>query len=245
MKFFDDLKADRLIEEIRTKGDVNHPDVQKALGKLARLGAGGIPKILETLPAATKQETVAFVEILTQILDNKTFPVLASALIDGDARTNAAISWALSSSRNYSPQLLLEQLSKPGVPKPIILEVISAHKQRFGLRDLLTQAYNQESADKAALFKIVGEIADDSAIPELISRIEGKDTIARTHIVAILSRFNRPDVARALQKLLKDSNKLIRQSALNGLVSGSSVSNVVSGGIFTIPMMKQLKKRPR
>ena len=161
---------------------------------------------------------LAFVEILTQILDNKTFPVLASALIDGDARTNAAISWALSSSRNYSPQLLLEQLSKPGVPKPIILEVISAHKQRFGLRDLLTQAYNQESADKAALFKIVGEIADESAIPELISRIEGKDTIARTHIVAILSRFNRPDVARALQKLLKDSNKLIRQSALNGLV---------------------------
>ena len=28
-------------------------------------------------------------------------------------------------------------------------------------------------------------------------------------------------------------------SALNGLVSGSSVSNVVSGGIFTIPMMKR------
>src|SRR4029434_5183902 len=28
-------------------------------------------------------------------------------------------------------------------------------------------------------------------------------------------------------------------SALNGLVSGSSVSNVVSGGIFTIPLMKR------
>ena len=28
-------------------------------------------------------------------------------------------------------------------------------------------------------------------------------------------------------------------SALNGLISGSSVSNVVSGGIFTIPLMKK------
>ncbi|MEX2221272.1 MAG: TRAP transporter permease, partial [Candidatus Rokuibacteriota bacterium] len=31
----------------------------------------------------------------------------------------------------------------------------------------------------------------------------------------------------------------VMSSALNGLVSGSSVSNVVSGGIFTIPMMKR------
>src|SRR5574338_104708 len=28
-------------------------------------------------------------------------------------------------------------------------------------------------------------------------------------------------------------------SGLNGLISGSSVSNVVSGGIFTIPLMKK------
>jgi len=218
MKFFDDLKADRLIEEIRSKGDVQHPDVQKALGKLARLGAGGIPKILEVLPAANKQETLAFVEILTQVLDSRTFPILTNALINGDVRTNTAISWALSSSRNFPPQLLLEQLNRPGMPKPVILEVISAHRQRFGIRELLTQAYNQESGDKAILFKIIAEIATEQSIPELISRIEGKDIIARTHIVAILSRFERPEVAQALQKLLKDPNKQIRQSALNGLL---------------------------
>jgi eukaryotic-like serine/threonine-protein kinase len=217
MKFFDDLKADRLIEEIRSKGEVQHPEAQKALAKLARLGAGAIPKILDALPSASKQETLAFVEILTQVIDTKTFPILTDALVVGDARTNAAISWALSSSRNFQPTLLLEQLSKPGMPRPIILDVISAHKNRFSLRDLLTQAYNQESTEKAALFKIIAEIADEHAIPELLSRIEGKDTVARTHIVSILSRFDRPDVARALQRLVKDPNKLIRQAALNAL----------------------------
>ena len=34
-------------------------------------------------------------------------------------------------------------------------------------------------------------------------------------------------------------------SALNGIVSGSSVSNVVSGGIFTIPLMKRAGYRRR
>jgi serine/threonine-protein kinase len=218
MKFFADLKADRLIEEIRNKGDVQHPDVQKALAKLARQGAGAIPKILEAIPSASKQETLAYVEILTQVADQKTFPQFMDALFNGDARTNAAISWALSSSRNFPPNLLLEQLTRPGMPRPVILDVINAHKSRFSLRELLAQAYNQESTEKAALFKIISEIADEHAIPELLSRIEGKDTVARTHLVNILSRFDRPEVARALQRLLKDPNKLIRQAALNGLV---------------------------
>ncbi len=226
MKFFDDLKSDRLIEEIRSKGDVQHPEAQKALGKLARLGAGAIPKIIEALTSASKQETLAYVEILTQVLDQKTFHQLADALLVGDTRTNAAISWAMSSSKNFPPNLLLEQLSRPGSPRPIILDIISAHKSRFNLRDLLAQAYSQEATEKAALFRIIAEIADESAIPELISRIEGKDTVARTHIVSILGRFDRPEVARALQRLLKDPNKMIRQAALNGLARMNSTVEI-------------------
>jgi serine/threonine-protein kinase len=226
MKFFSDLKADRLIEEIRNKGDVQHPDVQKALAKLANLGAGAIPKILEAIPSANKQETLAYVELLTQVVDQKTFPQFMEALLTGDVRTNSAISWALSSSRNFPPNLLLEQLSRPGMPRPIILDVISAHKSRFNLRELLNQAYQQESTEKAALFKIIGEIADESAIPELLSRVEGKDTVARTHLVNILSRFDRPEVARVLQRLLKDPNKLIRQAVLNALLKINSTLEI-------------------
>jgi len=54
-------------------------------------------------------------------------------------------------------------------------------------------------------------------VPELLSRLEGKDPIARTHIINILARFNRPDVAAALQGQLRDPNKFIRQSVLNAL----------------------------
>src|SRR5690348_11171351 len=120
MKFLDDLKAERLIEEIRAVGDVQSPKAQQALAKLAKLGISGIPKILETLPVAGKQETLAYVEILTQNLDQKTFPLLAEALTDNNPRTNAAVSWALSSSRNYPTSLIFDLLTKPAVPKPVV-----------------------------------------------------------------------------------------------------------------------------
>ncbi len=129
----------------------------------------------------------------------------------------AAITWALSSSRGYSPQLLLGMLEDPAVPKGPIVSALAAHKTRLGAREVLKHAYSQEPAEKAALFRIVADIADASLVPELVSRLEGKDPIARTHIINILSRFNRPEVAEALQAQLKDSNKFIRQAVLNAL----------------------------
>ncbi len=51
------------------------------------------------------------------------------------------------------------------MPKPTILEVIAGQKGRFTVRDLLQHAYSQEANEKAALFKIIGELADESAIP--------------------------------------------------------------------------------
>ena len=101
--------------------------------------------------------------------------------------------------------------------KSALLDVIHAQRDRFNLRELLTAAYAQEPNEKAALFRIVGEIADAHSLGELISRIEGKDPIARMHIINILSRFNRPEVKRALQGQLRDNNKMIRSAALAAL----------------------------
>jgi eukaryotic-like serine/threonine-protein kinase len=217
MSFFSDLRAERLIAEIRGIGDPLHPEWQKAFQKLAKIGPGAIPKILDALAVADKKETASYVEILSQMVDNRTFPILAEGLVDGSPRTVAAVTWALIASRNYSPSLLIELLNREDVAKPAVLEVIGAHKNRFSVRDLLQHAYSQEANEKAALFRIIGELADDSAIPELTSRIEGKDSVARLHIINILSRFNRADVAAAIQTQLRDPNKLIRQAALTAL----------------------------
>jgi serine/threonine-protein kinase len=218
MSFFTNLRADRLVTEIRSSNDPNSPATQKAVERLKEVGPGAIETVFAALPDADKGATVAFVEVLAALVSQKTFPQYVRGLVEGSPRVISGISWALTSSRNYPPHLLLEALNTAGVSKPALLEVIAAQKSRFGVRELLNSAYTQEPNEKAALFRVLGEIADPASIPELIGRLQGKDAIARVHIINTLARFHTPEVQTALQGLLRDPNKLIRSATLSALL---------------------------
>jgi HEAT repeat protein/tRNA A-37 threonylcarbamoyl transferase component Bud32 len=217
MSFFTNLRADRLVTEIRTSSSPQSPATQKAIEKLKGLGPGVIQTVFGALPEADKNATVAFVDVLTTLVSPKSFPLFVQGLVEGSPRVIAGISWALTSSRNYPPHMMLEALNTAGISKPAVLDVIAAQKQRFGVRDLLQAAYQQDANEKAALFRLIGEIADDNSLPELIGRLQGKDPIARVHIINILARFNNRSVQSALQAQLKDPNKLIRAATLSAL----------------------------
>ena len=210
MSLFANYRADRLIAEIKSSGNPSGPVAQKALEKLVALGPNAIDSIVAALTTAEKKETIAYVEALSKLIDSKTLPHVLRLAVSG-------IAWALSSSRGYPPSALLDALNKEDMPKPAILDVIAAQKSRFTVRDLLNAAYQQEATERSGLFKIIGEIADESSIDDLVSRIEGKDPLARLHIIQVLSRFNRPDVQQAIQRQLKDNSKLIRSAALSAL----------------------------
>ena len=220
------MKAERLIAEIKASGDPAGPVARKALGRLASMGSGAIEPIIEALPSADKQETVGYVEVLSSLVDTKSFPLFAKGLSESNPRAVAGIAWALSSSKSYPPSMLLDMLAHENISKPAVLDIIAAHKTRFSVRELLSAAYNQEPNEKAALFRIVGEIADESAVPDLISRVEGKDPIARVHIMNVLSRFNLPQVSQAIQNQLRDPNKMVRQAALNALTRVEGPINI-------------------
>jgi serine/threonine-protein kinase len=217
MSFFTNLRADRLVTEIRSSNDPQSPATQKAIAKLKGLGPAALDPIFAALPEADKNATVAFVDALSALVSPKSFPQLVRGLVEGSPRVIAGISWALTSSKNFPPHLLLEALATPGISKSAVLEVLSAQKHRFGVRDLLNAAYAQEANEKAALFRIIGDVADVQALPELIGRMGGKDPIARVHIINILARFNTREVQTALQQQLKDPNKLIRAATLSAL----------------------------
>ena len=219
MALFSAYRADRLIAEVRESGDPGSTRAKQALARLQGLGPSAIKSIVDALATADKRETVAFVDALTGLIDNKTFPVLARALAEENPRAVAGVAWALSTSRAFSPTLLLDLLSEPGISRPAVLDVIAAHKTRFQLRDLLNAAYLQDPNEKAALFRIAGDLVDESSVDELIARIEGKDPIARMHIIALLARFNAPRVRAALQAVLKDPNKMLRSAALQAIAS--------------------------
>ncbi len=217
MSFFTNLRAERLIAEVRTASAAGDPAAEKAGAKLKELGPGVIDPILAALPESDKAATVILVDVLSALANPKTLPQLLQGLVEGSPRVISGIAWALTSSRGYPPHSLLEALARPGISKSALLEVIAAHKKRFGVRELLTAAYAQEPNEKAALFRIIGDIADAEAIPELLGRLQGKDPIARVHIINILGRFATPEVNTAVQEQLKDPSKLIRGAALSAL----------------------------
>ncbi|MBV8974683.1 MAG: HEAT repeat domain-containing protein [Sinobacteraceae bacterium] len=214
MSFFTNLRADRLITEIRSSPDPTSSETQKAVARLKEMGPGAIEPIFAALPEADKGATMAFVDVLASLVNHKSFPIYIRGLVEGSPRVISGITWALTTSHGYPAHLLIEALATPGVSKSALLEVIAAQKARFNVRELLAAAYAQEPNEKAALFRVIGEIADKQSLPDLLGRVQGKDPIARVHIINTLARFNTPEVQTALQGLLKDPNKLIRSAAL-------------------------------
>src|ERR1700761_8792919 len=197
MSFFSNLRADRLIAQIKSSPDLMGAETQKAIAKLKDIGPGAIEQVIAALPDADKHSTVAFVDVLGTLATQKTFPQYVQALIEGSPRVVAGVAWALTGGRGYPPGLLLDALSTPGIAKSALLDVINGQRSRFSVRELLNAAYSQEANEKAALFKIVAEAADEASIPELVSRLQGKDSMARLHIIQVLAKFNKPEVQRA------------------------------------------------
>ena len=217
MSLFANYRADRLIAEVKSSGNPESPLARKALDKLVALGPNAIEPLVAALTAAERKETAAYVEALAKLIDPKTLQTLLGTMQDANGRAISGIAWALSSSRNYPASALLDALGKPGMPKQALLDIIAAQKARYTVRELLNAAYSQEANERTGLFKIIGEIADESSVDDLLARIEGKDPIARLHIINVLGRFNTPKVQQAIQKQLKDNSKLIRAAALSAL----------------------------
>jgi eukaryotic-like serine/threonine-protein kinase len=236
MSLFSNYRADRLIAEIKTSGNPQSPETLKAVEKLISLGGSAIDPIITALASAEKRETVVYVDVLSRLIDAKSLPQLFKSMAEAHGRAMSGIAWAMSSSRNYPASALLEALGKPGMPKQALLDIIAAQKTRFTVRELLNAAYAQESAERAGLFKIITEIADESSIDDLIARIEGKDPIARLHIINVLGRFNNPKVQQAVQRQLKDNSKLIRSAALSALANMT--------GSFDMPLICGMLRDP-
>ena len=226
MNFLTGFQADRLISQISEEPDPTSPGARKAFEKLARLGNGAVPKILEALGSADKRQTAEYVDLLSKMTNDRTLPLITRGLADTDPRTIAGTAWALSSSRGYNVNRLVDLLSEDDYSKSAIIEILTVHKDRLNVRQLLAQIYFLQPSEKAAVFKLIDEMTNAELVPDLLARMDGKDPQVKMHIINVLSRFNTPDVHKALQEQLRDSNKLVRQAALAGIAKTDGEINI-------------------
>ncbi|HEX7235767.1 MAG TPA: HEAT repeat domain-containing protein, partial [Gammaproteobacteria bacterium] len=217
MNFLTSFNADRLIAQIREEPDPTSASGKQLFARLGKLGAGAIPKILEALASADKRQTAEYVEILSSLTSDKTLPLVTRGLADTEPRTVSATAWALSGNKRFNVNRLVDLLGEDEYSKAGIVEVLQAHKDRLNVRQLLGQIYHLQPSEKAAVFKLIDEITTEEMIPDLLTRMDGKDPLVKTHLINVLARFDRPDVNRALQEALNDGNKLVRGAALQGI----------------------------
>jgi len=111
------------------------------------------------------------------------------------------------------------------------------------VRQLLGQIYYLQPSEKAAVFKLIDEITTAELVPDLLSRMDGKDPVVKMHLINVLARFDRPDVSKALQEQLRDSNKLVRQAALAGIARAkSNVDIALIAGLLLDPDLEVMNK---
>ncbi len=214
MNFIVAFQADRLISQIQDVADPSSPLAKKAFAKLGKLGTAAIPRILDALASADRRQTVEYVEILSSLITDKTLPVVARGLADSDARTVQGTVAALSTSARFNVNRLVDLLAEDQYSKPALIEVLTAHKDRLNVRQLLNQIYYLQPNEKAAVFKLIDEIATEDLVPDLIDRMGGKDPVVKMLLINVITRFDRPEVHRVVQEQLKDTNKLVRHAAL-------------------------------
>ena len=243
MNFITAIQADRLISQIQDAADPSSPTAKKAFEKLGKLGTGAIPKILEAIASADRRQTVEYVEILSSLITDKTLHVVARGLADSEPRTVSGTAWALSSNKRYNVNRLVDLLAEDDYSKAAIVEVLTAHKERLNVRQLLGQIYYLQPNEKAAVFRLIDEVATEELVPDLIDRMDGKDPIVKMHLINIITRFDRPEVHQVVQEQLKDSNKVVRQAALSSATKlGSNLDTELVCSLLLDPDIDVMNK---
>lgn len=226
MAILSGFRAEQLISQLVAETDINSKSAQRCIERLKKLGPAVIPKVLDALAMSDKSHTMAFVDILASKVSDKTLPHYREGLADGAERVISGTAWALSSSRNYDPNKLLDFFDDPEVAKGALIEVLKVHKKQLSVHELMRRAYELEPKEKAALFKIIEDVISSDMVPDLINRMTGKDPVVKMHLIQLLTKFKGREINSALENQLSDNNKLVRGAALKALATRDADVNI-------------------
>ncbi len=228
MSLLGTFRADQQISALMSESDPASRRALTLMERLKRAGPKVIPKLIDALALSDKSHTMMFVDILTALVNDKTLPEFRQGLADGNERVVKGTAWALCGSTTYNANALLAWFVDPEVSKPALIEVLRVHKQDLSVHELLQAAYDLDTREKAAVFRIIEEIIRPEMVPDLVARMGGKDPIIKIHLIQLLARFSTADINNALEIQLRDPNKMVRSAALGALASRPGNVNIAA-----------------
>jgi serine/threonine-protein kinase len=228
MSLLGGFRADQLVNQLVAEQKPDSASAKKLVDRIKKIGPKVIPKAIDALALSDKSHTMVFVDILSSLVDDRSLEMYKEGLADGNERVVSGTSWALSSSTNYNANNLLPFFDDPEVSKPALIEVLRVHKQDLSVHELLQRAYESDPKESAALFKIIEDTIRTEMVPDLISRLGGRDPVIKVHIINLITKFDRPEVNQALEMQLRDPNKMVRSAALTALASRGDAVNIAA-----------------
>lgn len=228
MSLLGGFRADQLVNQLVAEQKPDSASARKLVDRIKKIGPKVIPKAIDALALSDKSHTMVFVDILSSLVDDKSLELYREGLADGNERVVSGTSWALSSSTNYNANNLLPFFDDPEVSKPALIEVLRVHKQDLSVHELLQRAYESDPNESAALFKIIEDTIRTEMVPDLVSRLGGRDPVIKVHIINLITKFDRPEVNQALEMQLRDANKMVRSAALTALASRGDAVNIAA-----------------
>ena len=80
MSILGSLRASQLIGKVESLGSVDSPEAGKTIEKLRKTGAPAIRRIIDSLATADRHESELLVELLAEIITDKSLPYVTKAL---------------------------------------------------------------------------------------------------------------------------------------------------------------------
>jgi serine/threonine-protein kinase len=225
MSLLGGFRADQLVNQLVAEQKPDSPAAKRLVNRIKKVGGKVVPKAIDALALSDTSHTMVFVDLLTSLVTDKTLEMYKEGLADGNERVVSGTSWALSSATSYNANKLLDWFDDPEVSKPALIEILRVHKQDLSVHELLQRAYDLDPKESAAAFRIIEEMIRPEMVPDLVSRLGGRDPVIKVHLISLITKFDRPEVNQALEIQLKDTNKIVRSAALGALAArGDSVN---------------------
>ena len=233
MGLFGSLKVNKAIDILVEPAEASISELKEAMHQLKSAGASSIPKLLDALVDAPNSPHID--ALLVSLLTDKTLPKYVDGLTDDDKRVVVGTMRALAKGTMYDPNRLFTLFEDPHVPNQALVQILLTRKESIRIKPLLEYINKADKEIRQPLFKILDAIATEEMVPELMPYSTNEDPAMRLHIATALSCCTKSVVARdILLRLINDSHKAVRQTALQGL----SNMEVPVPSVQIVPLLK-------
>lgn len=216
MSLLGNYRIKKLLEML-TAPHMTEAERAQVLARFHHRGRRTIPQLIRALKQGQAMRPLT--TYLATLVDHTSLPWFVRALTDPDPLITAGVIQVLARSSGYDPHLLLALFHDPKVSKAGLIQILVGRKDAIQVRPILALLETTDKETRAALFRLIDQIATVAHLPDLIPATQSAESFVRAQIARTLRRFCTPEVRDCFVRLLHDPERSVRQVALEGLAA--------------------------